>query len=96
MVNSTIRIPESVLERAKIKAKEEDKAVEQVVRDLLDGWLEGAIHLTAEKHPRKELVALARAAQGMWADRDPDEYLALSRAGLGQRDEELNNARLDA
>ena len=96
MENSTVRIPESVLERARIKAEKEDKAVEQIVRDLLDGWLEGAIHLTTERPPRKELVALARAAQGMWKDRDPDEYLALSRSGLDQRDEELQNARLDA
>jgi len=32
----------------------------------------------------------------MWADRDPDEYMAASRVGLKERDKELTNARLDA
>ena len=37
---------------------------------------------------------LARAARGMWADRDPDAYLEESRAALDKRDEELKRARL--
>ena len=40
-------------------------------------------------------VALARAAHGMWADRDPDAYLAASRAGLREHDQELAHADMD-
>jgi hypothetical protein len=56
----------------------------------------GEIHLDAGQEARHRRVALARAARGMWADRDPDAFLAASRAGLTQRDEELAPARLDA
>jgi hypothetical protein len=31
----------------------------------------------------------------MWADRDPDAYLAASRTGLKERDKGLEDARLD-
>ncbi|MEE8390631.1 MAG: type II toxin-antitoxin system MqsA family antitoxin [Anaerolineae bacterium] len=37
---------------------------------------------------------LARKAFGMWSDRDPDEYLAHSRAGLALRDQEVEDARM--
>ena len=96
MENATVSIPESIFERAKIKAQQEDRAVDQLVSDLLDRWVAGEIHLPAPRRSRDELVALARAARGMWADRDPDRYLAAGRAGLAERDEELDNARLDA
>lgn len=46
--------------------------------------------------PRRELIARAQASQGMWADRDPDEFLKQSRSGLSGRDEDLERARLDS
>jgi hypothetical protein len=92
----TIKVPESIFQRARVKAQEEDVAVDQVVHDLLSRWIVGEIRLPAEKRSREDLIALARAARGMWADRHPDHYLTASRAGLSKRDEELEHARLDA
>jgi len=95
MHRTTINIPDSILHRAKIKALKEDVTVSEVLRDLLARWVAGEIRLSSEEHSREELVTLARAARGMWADRDPDTYLATSRAGLKERDKELEDARLD-
>jgi hypothetical protein len=96
METATIAIPEPILQRARSKAQKENTEIEQVVYDLLTRWIDGEIGLDVAKHSRDELVALARAARGMWSDRDPDEYLAKSRAGLQERDEELEHARLAA
>ena len=63
---------------------------------MLDRWVAGEITLDRGGRARDRHVALARAAQGMWAGRDPDAFLAASRAGLRERDEELANAHLDA
>lgn len=95
-MDHTITVPEFVFQCARIKAQKEDVVVDQVVRDLLTRWVDGEISLATRKRPREDLIALARTAQGMWADRNPDHYLAASRAGLGKRDEELRHARLDA
>ena len=65
-----------------------------VLRDLLARWVAGDIKLASEEPTQDELVALARAARGMWADRDPDAYLAASRAGLKARDKDLEDARV--
>jgi hypothetical protein len=96
MHRTTINISESVFQRARIKALREEVTVSEVVRDLLARWVAGEIELSARDRARKKLVALAREARGMWADRDADAYLAASRAGLKERDEELAHARLDA
>jgi hypothetical protein len=82
----TINIPDAVFEQARIKAFREDVTVSEVLRDLLARWVAGEIKLASEERSREELVALARAARGMWTDRDPDAYLAASRAGLKERD----------
>jgi hypothetical protein len=37
---------------------------------------------------------MARRSRGIWKDRDPDAYLAASRAGLSEPDEDLGDARL--
>jgi len=95
MHRTTINIPDSVFHRAKIKALREDVTLSEVLRDLLVGWVAGEIRLSSEDRSPEELVTLARAARGMWADRDPDTYLAASRAGLKERDEELEDAWLD-
>jgi len=44
--------------------------------------------------PEHELAERARRSRGIWKDRDPDAYLAASRAGLSERDEDLGDARL--
>lgn len=95
MHRTTINISEPVFREARIKALREEVTLSEVVRDLLARWVAGEIELGAQERAREELVALARDACGMWADLDPDAYLAASRAGLKERDEELSNARLD-
>lgn len=53
------------------------------------------IILRAEAASRPaDSINLARAARGMWADRDPDTYLEESRSALSERDEELKRARM--
>jgi hypothetical protein len=96
MHRTTINLSEPVYQQARIKALREDITVSEVVRDLLARWVAGEIDLTDREITRDRLAALAREAHGMWADRDPDTYLAASRARLKERDEELLNARLDA
>jgi len=96
MHRTTINLPDDIVQRARVKALREDVTVSQVLRELLARWVAGEINLAAEERTREELVALARAARGMWADHDPDAYLAASRAGLKDRDQELERARLDA
>lgn len=96
MHRTTFNISESVFRQARIKALQEDVTVSEVVRNLLARWVSGEIDLIAHDPSREALVAIAREARGMWADRDPDAFLAVSRAGLHERDEELTDARLDA
>jgi predicted DCC family thiol-disulfide oxidoreductase YuxK len=71
----TINVPESIFQRARIKALRENVAVSEVIRDLLARWVAGEIELASKERSREKLVDLARAARGMWADRDPDSYL---------------------
>ena len=93
MEHATITIPDSVFQRAKTKAQKEDRTVDEPVSDLLDRWVTGEIRLPVSEGSRDELVNLARAAYGMWADRDPDAYLAAGRSGLAERDEKRNNKK---
>ena len=79
MHRTTINVPESIFQRARIKALRENVAVSEVIRDLLARWVAGEIGLAFKERSREKLVGLARAALGMWADRDPDSYLATSR-----------------
>ena len=96
MHRTTINVSEPVFQQARIKALREGLSVSEVIREMLARWLEGEIDLTPGGRSRQQTVALARSARGMWANRDPDDYLAASRAGLKKRDEELAHARLDA
>ena len=96
MHRTTINISERVFREARIKALREDVTVSEVVRDLLARWVAGEIEFGDRERAREELVALALRARGMWADRDPDAYLAAIRSGLKDRDQELTDARLDA
>jgi hypothetical protein len=96
MHRTTINVSEPVFQQAKMKALRKDVTVSEVIRELLARWVAGEIELDPGSRTRDRQIALARAAQGMWADRDPDAYLAASRAGLQERDEELAHAHLDA
>lgn len=96
MHRTTINISEEVFREARIKALREGVTVSEVVRDLLARWVAGEIELGDREHSRDKLLALALGARGMWADRDVDAYVATSRAGLRDRDQELSDARLDA
>ena len=94
MHRTTVNIPDDIFQQARIKALRERIAVGEVIREFLDRWVGGELDLVARPPSREERVALARRARGMWADRDPDAYLAASRSGLQDRDEELEHARL--
>ncbi len=93
---TTVNVSEPVFQQARIKALCEGLTVSEVIREMLARWVEGEIDLSPGDHSREQLVGLARAARGMWSDRDPGNYLAVIRAGLRRRDEELACARLDA
>lgn len=95
MHRTTLNIPNDLFRRAKMKATSEDLPLSEVVRNLLDRWVEGAIPLDAEESSRRELVKRARESFGMWKDRDPDEWLRSSRHGLSERDAEVASARVD-
>jgi hypothetical protein len=96
MHRTTINVSESVFQQARIKAIREQVTVSEVIRELLARWVAGDVQLGSDAHTPDRLAALARSAGGMWADRDPDAYLAASRAGLKDRDEELDHAQLAA
>ena len=96
MHRTTINVSERVFQEAKMKALREDVTVSEVIRELLARWVADEIELEPAKHSRERQVALARAAQGMWADRDPDALPAASRAWLSERDAGLAHARPDA
>lgn len=90
---TTVRFPADVLKDARIKAINEGLSLSEVLRRLLRMWVHGSVVLDGEKDSSQQ-VQLAREAFGMWHDRDPDEYLARSRAGLALRDQEVENARM--
>jgi hypothetical protein len=94
MHRTTLNIPNDLFRRAKLKATSEDLPLSEVVRSLLDRWVEGAIPLDAEGRSRRELVRRARESFGVWRDRDPDEWLRSSRQGLSERDVEVADARV--
>ena len=83
MRRTTIHIPESLLQRARIKALREQVTVSEVIRDLLSRWVGGQVQLGSEAQTPERLVALARSAQGMWADWDADAFLIVSRGTTG-------------
>jgi hypothetical protein len=96
MHRTTINFSDRVFREAKIKALREQVTVSEVIRELLARWVADEIDLDPGKRSRDRQVALARAAHGMWADRDPDALLAAGRARSSERDEELAHARMDA
>lgn len=95
MHRTTINLPEPTLRKARLKALHHNVTLSEVLRTLLARWADGEINLQPDESDRARLAALARGARGMWADRDPDTYLAISRSGLTEHDEETQRARLD-
>jgi hypothetical protein len=90
---TTVRFPADLLKEARIKAINENLSLSEVLRRLLHLWLRGKI--TPEpKEESSHRIQLARESFGMWSDRDPDEYLAHSRAGLALRDKEVEDAKM--
>jgi len=87
---TTLRLPADLWREARAKATIEGTSLSEVMRHLLDLWVKGEVEIK----DREELKVLAREAFGMWADRDPDEFLMRSRAGLMERDKEVEDARL--
>jgi len=91
---TTVRFPADLLKEARIKAINENLSLSEVLRRLLYLWLRGKITLEAKEESSRR-IQLARESFGMWSDRDPDEYLAHSRAGLALRDKEVEDAKMD-
>jgi hypothetical protein len=93
VTKTTFRFPADMLREARIKAINEGLSLNEVLRRLLRLWLRNKVTFTAEEDTSNK-VRLARQAFGMWSDRDPDEYLARSRAGLARHDQEIENAKM--
>ncbi|HHH40800.1 MAG TPA: hypothetical protein ENK56_02200 [Chloroflexi bacterium] len=92
MGHVSLRIPRELWHSARTKALREGLTISEVTRRLLERWVAGQIEIgNGEKQPTT--LTLARQAFGMWADRDPDVYLAQSRSGLAARDREVEDAR---
>lgn len=89
---TTVRFPTDLLREARIKAIHQGLSLSEVLRRLLRMWLRGKIVLEAQDTSNQ--AQLARQAFGMWSDRDPDEYMGQSRAGLVLRDREIENAKM--
>lgn len=94
MHRTTLNVPDSLFRKAKIKAAAEKVPLSEVIRALLDRWVAGELDVAGEDLSRREAVERARNTFGLWKDRDPDELLDESRAGLTVRDRELEDARL--
>ena len=60
----TIDVPESIFQRARIKALRENVTVSEVICDLLARWVAGEIELTSKERLREKLVALAPGRSG--------------------------------
>ena len=94
MHRTSITFPEKLFQRAKLRATSEGRTLSDVLRSLLERWLEGDV--SADQGESEE--ARKRAALesfGMWSDRSPDTFLEDSRSSLTRRDEELEDARVD-
>jgi hypothetical protein len=94
MHRTTLNFPESLFRKAKVKAAAEGIPLSEVVRHLLGRWVTGEVDLEGEERSRRETVERARGTFGLWKGRDPDAFLAESRAALKARDREIEDARL--
>ena len=67
----------------------EPDAATDLVGDL------GEVDLQEPSDIRQATIDKAMSSYGMWSDRDPDDFLRQSRAGLDGRDRGLEDARVD-
>jgi plasmid stability protein len=93
MHRTTFTFSENLIRKAKVRAASEGLSLSDVVRRLLARWVAGELRLDSEP-PREALIRTALGSFGMWRDRDPDRFLAESRAGLDRRDGETKDARM--
>jgi len=93
MHRTTLTFSDTLIRKAKLRAASEGLSLSDVVRRLLTRWVAGELRLESEP-PREALLRTALASFGMWKDRDPDRFLAESRAGLDRRDDETEDARM--
>ena len=94
MPRTTLNLPDRLFRRAKVKARSESLPLSEVIRSLLDLWVAGEVDLGGGDRSRREAVERARKTFGMWRDRDAEKFLRDSRSGLGDRDREIEDARL--
>ena len=96
MHRTTINFPEEVFQQAKQKAEAEGTTISEVLRQLLTHWIRAEADVEESNDSSQAIVEKALSTYGMWQDRDPDQFLRDSRAQLKDRDQELNDARLDS
>ena len=94
MHRTSITFPEKLFRRAKLRAASEGRTLSDVIRSLLERWLEGDVFAGREKSEEARKRAALKSF-GMWSDRSPDTFLEDSRSSLTRRDEELEDARVD-
>ena len=96
MQQTTIAFPEDLLQQAERRAAAEGLSLPEVVRRLLTQWVRGGESSRAQPEVADGLIEKALSSFGMWGDRNLDEFLRRSRMGLTDRDQELDDARLDS
>lgn len=95
MHRTSITFSEKLFRRAKLKAVSEGRTLSDVIRSLIERWLEGDVSANrAESEEARQRAALE--SFGMWSGRSPDTFLEDSRSSLARRDEELEDVRMDA
>lgn len=95
MHRTSITFSEKLFRRAKLRAASEGRTLSDVIRSLIERWLEGDVSANrAESEEARKRAALE--SFGMWSGRSPDTFLEDSRSSLARRDEELEDVRVDA
>jgi len=89
---TTLVLSDDLLREARRKASAEGLSLSQVLRGLLDRWVVGEVRLPVAEEDHRPGLDQALSTHGMWSDRDPDAFLQESRAGLKDRDRELEDA----
>lgn len=95
MHRTSITFSEKLFRRAKLRAASEGRTLSDVIRSLIERWLEGDVSASrAESEEARKRAALE--SFGMWSGLSPDTFLEDSRSSLARRDEELEDVRVDA
>lgn len=80
MPRITLIIADELFREAATRATSANLSLEEVVRELLERWVDGDEVLTRDGIARSAMVADTRRSFGIWRDRDPDAILRESRA----------------